>query len=337
MTKPRTSVTTGPQQELFTIKLTAKVHNANATAVAATMDAVVAILREAERQINPPDKLLIKARAFASGSFEIPLDLIFVGTALTVGMPYVDELLRIFKGYLSLKKLLKGNPAPDSAKDGAFVLDGNTINISESVVNVYNNSPVNEAVSRAATEIEGDENISAMVFLKGVEQEQIGIVPRAELTYLQIPDTTLDLEPNKNVRKKRKVTLVVRKPVLCDSKDKWSFLYVDRPIMADILDEGWLRKVTASIERFGSGDRLIVDLSIHDEWNPALQAFEAKRYSVVKIHDHKLATPERQLTIFDKPKKQSIKRAKKRGPAKPSKKAKGIKDKPKKGGKKKGS
>lgn len=327
-----TSVATEPQQELFTIKLTAEVHNANATAVAATMDAVVAILQEAERQIRPPDKLLIKARAFASGSFEIPLDLIFVGISLYSDTPYVAELLRIFKGYLGLKRLLKGNPPPDSARDGAFVLDGNTINVSQSVVNVYLNSPVNEAVSKAAKEVEKDENITAIEFLKGEEQERIEIVPREELTHLYAPDSTLRLEPQTNDRKKKKVTLVVRKPVLCDSRDKWSFLYLGRPILADILDEVWLRKVTASIERFGTGDRLIVDLSIHGEWNPALQVFEAKTYSVEKVHDHQPRKPNSQLSLLDQPKKRAAKKAVRKGAAKPSKKA-GTKSKRKKGGK----
>lgn len=247
------------------------------------------------------------------------------------GSPYLEELLRILTGYLNLKKLLKGNAVPESAKDGAIVLNGNTITISESVINVYLNSPVNEAVSKAAIEIEKDENITGIEFLKGDQLEQIEVVSREQLSCLHSVDASLDLEPKKSDQKKKNAALVVRKAVLFDSKDKWSFLCRDRPISVDVLDTDWLKKVTASIERFGAGDRLIVDLIIHKEWNPALQAFEEKRFSVDKVHSHIPRNPDRQRRLFEEP--QNVKKQKGKKKPAPRKAAKKVvrNKKPKKG------
>src|SRR4051794_24139140 len=49
---------------------------ANATAVAATIQAIVTLIDAANREIKPDTRLSIKVRALAAGSLEIPIQII---------------------------------------------------------------------------------------------------------------------------------------------------------------------------------------------------------------------------------------------------------------------
>jgi hypothetical protein len=298
-----------PQQELLTVKLRTvlvNIHSANATAVSATIDAAVAVLVEAERQLNLPVRFEIKARPFKPGSFEIPLEIQEIAAAgmlyFAGGAPYLESLLNVFKNFFALKKLLKGNSPPDSAKDGAFKLDGNTINVSQSVVNVYVNSDVNRAVSKAAEEVQKDENISAIEFLKGEELKRLEVVERLEMPYLQGPDNTIDVEPESKDKRIKKAMLVIVKPVLYDSNDKWSLLFRDQPIWATIEDEAFRKDVVSRKELFATGDRLVTDLTIHQEWNPALKVFVSKSHTITKVHSHERPKEQKEFS-FDSKKK----------------------------------
>lgn len=101
------------QRESLTIRLGTQGAEADAAAVASTMQAVAAIVEETQIQLKSNQQVLLKARPFAKGSFEIPLDLILVGTAsLFETHPLLSCILDILKEYLKVRQLLKGHALP---------------------------------------------------------------------------------------------------------------------------------------------------------------------------------------------------------------------------------
>ena len=334
--------------ELLTIRLETTAESADATAVAATMKAMVTLIQEAERELEFPYPLAIRARPFASGSFLSPLELFNVsGLAILVGsiLPTISDVLGLVKQFFEVRTLLKGkSPEISPGAEGSVTLsgDGNTFVLNNSVVNIVTHPEVNRVIAEAAKAVQEDKQISALELLVGENgQEVLTRVTREELPYLQSPPPTLapNARPQTRTRTVRRVRLPIRKPVLYDSPSRWEFVYREHPIQADIADEAWLKNVVrpGSSERFGAGDRLVVDLLIFEEWNELAKAWEAKRYTVTKVHKHE---EDGQLKLaFAKETKRSPKKAnvepetngktpskkkppKKRSPSKPAKRKK---------------
>ena len=83
------------------VRLDAKSSEVNASAVASLMTAVIALISEAQQGVAENQQLLIKARPFADGSFEIPLDLVTLTAAtLLDSSPLIDGVLELLKKIL---------------------------------------------------------------------------------------------------------------------------------------------------------------------------------------------------------------------------------------------
>ena len=132
-----------PPKESLTIRLGTTATEVDATAVASTMQAIAAIIEESQVQLNANEQVLLKARPFAKGSFEIPLDLIYVGVlSLYENHPLLMQILAVLKEYLSIRQLLKGKSLPPPEKDGTFVVNGSQITIQNSVIQIISNNQV---------------------------------------------------------------------------------------------------------------------------------------------------------------------------------------------------
>ena len=178
------STTTQSQKESLTIHLGTQNAEADAAAVASTMQAVAAIVEEARMQLEQNQHVLIKARPFAKGSFEIPLDLILVGTASLYEIhPLLSNIMKVLRDYLEVRKLLKGQPLPQPEKDGTFILNGSNITIQNSVINIVSNGRVTDAVARAADDLLKDESIKDVKFYQGNESTPLAVVQSSEFRF----------------------------------------------------------------------------------------------------------------------------------------------------------
>ena len=76
-------------QEEITISLESKESEVDAEAVASMIRAITAIVAETQRELNANEQILVKARPFSKGSFEIPLDLVLVSAASLFDTPII--------------------------------------------------------------------------------------------------------------------------------------------------------------------------------------------------------------------------------------------------------
>lgn len=81
-------------------------------------------------------------------------------------------------------------------------------------------------------------------------------------------------------------TLVVIKPVLDESGNKWTFFKGSEKIQADIQDSDFSDKVINGECSFTSGDRLMVELLIRKEYSQQYRMYMPKGYSILKVKSH---------------------------------------------------
>lgn len=273
-------------RESLTVKLGAEPAEANAAAVASTMQAVVAIVEEAQQQIQSNEQLLLKARPFAKGSFEIPFDLIVLGAATLFDVhPLIGQVLDMLKDYLDIKKMLKGEPVPEPAENGTIVIQGNTVQVSKSVINILCSGQVNSTVDRAFSDIEADDTIKDVKVYRGSDTTPIATIPNTEFAYFKHePSTPPSDRPDRD--RNVKATLTIRRPVL-EGRAKWDVNYEGNSISADLRDEDFKQRVDAGIEEFARGDRLEVELTIVERYNPTIDDYERKgAYVITKVLNH---------------------------------------------------
>lgn len=116
------------KKQAITVRLSSEGEEVNATAVGITMTAITALITEAHADIAANEELLIKARPFTRGSFEIPLDLIIVqsGTLFTES-PLLEQLLETVRHYFMAKVALAGVIPASSV----ILIGGHEINVGE--------------------------------------------------------------------------------------------------------------------------------------------------------------------------------------------------------------
>lgn len=87
-------------KESLSLRLDTKEHKVDALAVSKMIQAIVAIVEDAKQQVSKNEQMLIKARPFAEGSFEIPLDLIILSAGACFSFdvhPTLDNIIELLK------------------------------------------------------------------------------------------------------------------------------------------------------------------------------------------------------------------------------------------------
>lgn len=269
----------------FYISLGTPTSEASAAAAAAWMQAVVAVLEEAQNQLGKPGIIHIRARPFTAGSLEIPLDLVVFGAAwLLTDPPVILNVLDMFKSYIELRKLIGGGSSDENRSKSADAGTVNQSQVSTHTMNIMQNCNVTNNIHIAATEVMKDRAIEHVAFLVGEKKYKLTEIGRDEMPQFQEPSTQ-DEEHGQFKKRTKKATLIVRTAVL-KGKGKWTVEYNKRSTEVKIADESFLRNVEAGEERFASGDRLEVDLEITEEFDSSIQGYTEKGYTVTKVHSH---------------------------------------------------
>ncbi len=249
-----------------------------ASALGKTVIATDAILRDLHDEFAQDSELLVKARPFKQGSFEIPMDIIVVIFGGLVSFPILENMLKCLTEYFRLKRELKGL-AP-RIQDGKLIIENNKIEIHKVVVNLLDaTNRTNKLVASAFEEIEKDENITAFKVTR--KKGMLAKVKREDFKYYGPP-------AREKIFKEAETTEVldVLGPIF-DEKGKWTFRREGNVIHANVSDEEFVKKtVIQNGEPFRSGDKLRVELLVEQEYDEAVGAYVDKRYTVVKILKH---------------------------------------------------
>jgi len=271
---------------------------ANALAVASSIEAVATMINEVHKEFKDNHELLVKARPFAPGSLEIPLDIVVlaaVGASL-LDKEVISSILKIVKEYFAIKKALKGDVP--KIENGRVIIEGNTIHAHNITINLLNpSSCANKLVSKAMEEAGRDKSIKDIKIVKDSDQKEIAHVDRSEFKYYRELESIVDV-PEEECMTER-TTLIIYGPILdANNSILWKFKRVtdQKIIQANITDESFLSRV-ASGEKFAAGDMLEADLLIRQKYNKMFGEYEDwKKGTITKVHKH---TPRPEQGRFD--------------------------------------
>ncbi len=260
----------------FDIKSTTD-SSVEALALGKTVIATDAILRDLHDEFAQDSEIIVKARPFKQGSFEIPMEIIVV-TAALVGFPILENMLKCLTEYFRLKRELKGL-AP-RIKDGKLIIENNKIEVHKVVVNLLDpTNRSNKLVASAFEEIEKDDNITGFKVTR--KKGMLAKVKREDFKYYGTPARERRFKEAETTE-----VLDVLGPIF-EEKGKWTFRREGNVIHANVSDEEFVKKtVIQNGEPFRSGDKLRVELLVEQDYDEALGVYVDKRYTVVKILKH---------------------------------------------------
>jgi hypothetical protein len=275
------------QHEELIVSFGTPVAEADAAAVAATMQAVVTLFDAANDEVSPNAPLGLKARAFTAGSLELPLEIIGPSTLFVAAhLPKIAAVLGIVKQYFEIRLLAKGKKLPPPDSKGQISIENITLN-NNGTINLLVNSQVNGAVGIAASAIEADDTIKKVEILQGKKRTPLVRVEREQLPYLKVDEQEPIIEtPKKRTRVLKKASLVVRSPdLLGDSM--WAFNYKSHKIEASLQDNEFLLEVHNGSRSFTAGTELVADMTVDEEFDAGSAAYVPRKYVITRVHSLK--------------------------------------------------
>lgn len=301
----------------FSVKFETKGHEIDAATYGAVLVNAVVLIDEITNEVEGFGKFNVKVIAEKKGSFCTDI-VLQAGSAIgiTSSMITPDNVLAakaiaskvvsyLGKGLDLVKKL--GGESPKSITqngDKTIVVtgNGNTVNVDNSVTNVFLNNPKAQgAVSNIFSELGDHPEINGMEVLDE-KDEKIFDSPKADFPKLAAKITKTVVK--KRVRTVKATLTPIRQSF--DEKRKSDFIYAGNSITAQIADENFWKRVDAD-EPFAKSDKLVVKLQIHEELIEDLNAYKIKSYVVTELIDHKGTS--QQTVLFevagDKPKAKS--------------------------------
>ncbi len=186
----------------------------------------------------------------------------------------------------------------DTNKTTIKTKNGNTYICDNVIYNTYNNSQIiNDEISDQFRILEEDSAIEGLTLT--TDKESFSVLKDDFSALAEKVDI-----PGENKRKETKnsETVYVVKPVLEKSPTRrWEFIWNGNRISANITDIGFLEKMEQGEYRFGSGDKMIVDLQINQALSPIYNAWLNESYQIILIHEHiPREGPPKKLGLFDK-------------------------------------
>ena len=257
----------------------------DAIAAAAATEAVATMIHEVYLAFGDNRKLLVKARPFSIGSFEIPLDIILVAVA-SVGLfdgDVIKNILNIIKEYFRIKNLLKGGiPKIEGNK---VIIEDNDINVENITINLLGeDSRANQLTTKAIDRAKSDDDIKEIQIYNETKKQEIARISKEQFEYYEKKETMIDL-PEDQI-KNEKVVLVIRSPVLeANDNINWKFILHGKQILANITDKEFLAKVNIG-EPFAAGDTLEVNLQIKQKYDKMYGIYIDAKKTITKIYVH---------------------------------------------------
>ena len=243
------------------------------------------MVNEANRELSGGSKNIeLKINAIEKGSFVIDVSVvestikhIFSGESLT----YLASLYAVVDGTHKLYKWFKGKPIKtEQDKESAKTVIGNAeYNVT---INVYNQQPVREAISKSIETANEDANVEGFSVDCG-EKEPTVFEKKDFKDYIY---TDFD-EENKIPNEQEEIVDAVLTIIALnfEAGSRWQFIYNGFKIQMIVKDDALMKKIDEG-ERFGKGDAIKVKMKIVKRYNPLYKAYENKSYKIVEFVEH---------------------------------------------------
>ncbi|MGL4944580.1 MAG: hypothetical protein ACRC46_15470 [Thermoguttaceae bacterium] len=278
----------------------------DAKTVGKVLLALPEMMKEFHSKNTASEQLLVKARPFAKGSFEISLELILFGFGamplLLSNADYIQqtikEILARFKEFIEIKIKLAGE-AVQVKGDNNIIINNSTINLDDKVINVINSDNHAESLFRdAINELAQDSEVESLDFQVGSEKETIASIKSSQFKYF----TSSTRLVSETIQEKKRVTnertrLKLKQPDLAGTS-KWNVYYDSKTIAVKVKDDDFIAMVKQNTERFGAGDELDVDFETTEIFDTKIGDFRVQGYAITKVHQH-LENKQEHMTFFD--------------------------------------
>lgn len=236
----------------------------------------------------------LKINALEKGSFVI--DVSVIESAIkhifsSEGMAYLASLYAVVDGTYKLYKKFKGRPIKTKQdKEEAKTVIGNAeYNIS---INVYNQPPVREAISKSIETADTDINVEGLSIDCG-EKEPTVFEKKNFKDYIYTDFDEENIIPNEQEEIVDALLTIIA--LNFEAGSRWQFIYNGFKIQMIVKDDALMKKIDEG-ERFGKGDAIRVKMKIVKRYNPTYKAYENKSYRIIEFLDHILAP--RQKDVF---------------------------------------
>lgn len=285
----------GSQGNEFTLKFDGKLNEVDAATLGSSLLNVTTIIQEVNADLNTGQKLEIKVKGTAPGSFLVHLGLDPSQVAplmeqltpenLKIAAAGVGLVITTVAGVFKIRKVLKGKAPKEVSEKGDEVhlkdSDGNTLIIDKRTYQVYVNNPkVNESLTKTFKTLDSDPSITGFEILDKKERPLVEI-PREEFSQLTI-GSGLPLPERQSITEKTKLHII---KLSFEKGFKWELLYRGFKISASIEDDDFYAKIDRG-ESFSKGDVLDVELEIDQVFDPSINAYENKGYKVKRVVEH---------------------------------------------------
>lgn len=283
--------------ETLTLTYESSAHRANAKAIGASILTIQSMIDEVQNAFEENERILLKARPFAQGSLELPLDLIAFGTAVILHeYPLLQKIREVIAQYFDIKKRLRGQPI--RVEEGnVVVIENSSIHVDEITLHFLDPSnAVSKRCSEAFHAIEEDPEISAVRVSSSASSEPLARIPRDEFSYYH-PDTPIGDQNLGTQYEESRETLIIRQPAF-DADLKWRFVWQGTKISARILDEDFQKRVEEGQESFVAGDRLDVNLRRLQKYHPHFQTYVDEEHTITRVWEHNRRATSQQGELF---------------------------------------
>lgn len=243
------------------------------------------VVNEANRELSGGAKNIeLKINALEKGSFVIDVSVVestikylFSGESVA----YLASLYAVVDGTHKLYKWFKGKPVKtEQDKEKAKTIIGNTeFNVT---INVYNQPPVREAVSKSIETADADINVEGISIDCG-EKEPTVFKKEDFKDYIYTDFDEENIIPNEQEEIVDAVLTIIA--LNFEPGSRWQFIYNGFKIPMIVKDDALMKKINEG-ERFGKGDAIRVKMRIVKRYNPTYKAYENKSYKIVEFIEH---------------------------------------------------
>ena len=243
------------------------------------------VVNEANRELSGGSKSIeMKINALEKGSFVIDVSVIestLKHIFSSEGVAYLASLYAIVDGTHKLYKWFKGKPVKtEEDKEKAKTIIGNVeYNVT---INVYNQPPVREAISKSIETADLDANVEGFSVDCG-EKEPTIFEKKDFKDYIYTDFDEENIIPNEQEETVDALLTIIA--LNFERGSRWQFIYNGFKIQMIVKDDALMKKIDEG-ERFGKGDAIHVKMRITKRYNSQYKAYENKSYKIVEFLEH---------------------------------------------------
>lgn len=282
------------------LELQGQTHSIDANTLVNMLVHYQAIVTEANRQLSGGSReVTLKVNALKQGSFIIDVSVVqnIVSQIFSKDtVSYVADLCGAVGGVYALYRKFKGKPVKtEKEKEEAVSIKmENNVNINISTINIYNQPPVRQAVSKSMETANEDPSVDGFT-IKGDKGNTCAQFERNEFKdYIYDGFDTEDDIPNEKVIDEDTTLVIVG--LNFEPGARWQFMYNGFKISMIVKDDALMQKINEG-ERFGKGDAIKVKLRRIQRYNKNYRTYENKSYKIIEFYEHII--PQKPLDMFE--------------------------------------